>query len=499
MSLTKVTNSMISGAPVNVLDYGAVSSLSASDAVANNAAFQAAITATPSGGLLRIPKGTYFVTGNLTAVNPIRIVGDSMEGTKIVLVSTASATTDVFVFSPDQSAPNGFAISDLNILPESGTPGRYGIHMNGTTFGFNKFLIDRVRCYGLGNYAVKNYGAFSSTIRDSVLSGILMDLCTDNQNILDNTIQGEFWGVYINAVSGTNMFNIRGNVIVSKLGGVYAQEVGTLTIADNQFETQQATTDPDSSMIVLAGILRTIYNTQITGNNFNVNVAYMVSSIKLKNTMQVRIFGNMINTGVPADGNQAIVIESGSYGTIIDQNVALYGGVTADYNISAKIFADYDATYNPQSYVLDSGVGTCGVWKLMEWINFPTISATNYYSTAGGANCIPSVSNFPLPVYRKSVDGKRVEFAGGMALGDKTENKLIFTMPLGFRPVASYTGGTVTSCFPISALVGGGSVYPMFISATGTGELSLRGGTALGATTPGFITLDGGSYQVTYG
>jgi polygalacturonase len=61
MALTKATYSMINGAPVNVLDYGAVGDNSTNDA----AAIQAAVNALPaSGGALEFPSGKTFVIGN---------------------------------------------------------------------------------------------------------------------------------------------------------------------------------------------------------------------------------------------------------------------------------------------------------------------------------------------------------------------------------------------------------------------------------------------------
>lgn len=71
MTLTKATYSMIEGAPVNVLDYGAVS-----DGVTDNtSALQAAINAAiASGETLYFPAGTYL-TGKLTLSGSIRMTG----------------------------------------------------------------------------------------------------------------------------------------------------------------------------------------------------------------------------------------------------------------------------------------------------------------------------------------------------------------------------------------------------------------------------------------
>ena len=55
MSLTKASYSMISGSPINVLDYGA----DPTGVSSSSAAFQAAVTAVGYGGAIFIPEGTY--------------------------------------------------------------------------------------------------------------------------------------------------------------------------------------------------------------------------------------------------------------------------------------------------------------------------------------------------------------------------------------------------------------------------------------------------------
>jgi hypothetical protein len=89
MSLTKASYSMVTGAPVNVLDFGAVG-----DGVADDgAAIRAAIASiTPSGGQVYLPAGTYKITAAVgdasnTAIfvpSNVRVVGASQVGTKIV-------------------------------------------------------------------------------------------------------------------------------------------------------------------------------------------------------------------------------------------------------------------------------------------------------------------------------------------------------------------------------------------------------------------------------
>lgn len=73
MGLTKATFSMVSGTPVNVLDYGAVG-----DGVTDNtAAIQAALTA-GAGKAVYIPPGDYKLTGYVSVPNNTTIYGDGI-------------------------------------------------------------------------------------------------------------------------------------------------------------------------------------------------------------------------------------------------------------------------------------------------------------------------------------------------------------------------------------------------------------------------------------
>ena len=117
MSLTKVSYSMITGAPVNVLDYGA--STSASGAV-NLASIQAAIDSLPNtGGSVYIPAGNYTVNGTITfPTNNIILFGDGGVGYEAI---TSKGTTLSFVnatigFDLSSASPAGSYGSEINNL-----------------------------------------------------------------------------------------------------------------------------------------------------------------------------------------------------------------------------------------------------------------------------------------------------------------------------------------------------------------------------------------------
>lgn len=85
MALTKVTNSMISGAIVNVFDFmtpAQIASVQARDKVENvTAAINAAIASLgATGGTVRMPKGLYLTTAGISVPAHITIIGDGMFG-----------------------------------------------------------------------------------------------------------------------------------------------------------------------------------------------------------------------------------------------------------------------------------------------------------------------------------------------------------------------------------------------------------------------------------
>jgi hypothetical protein len=96
MSLTKATYSMIEGAPVNVLDYGAVGDGVANDTAALNAALAFAVA---NNRCLYLPAGTYLATANIIVPTPsnvqrgFTIMGEGKHSGSIIKFSGAAVTT----------------------------------------------------------------------------------------------------------------------------------------------------------------------------------------------------------------------------------------------------------------------------------------------------------------------------------------------------------------------------------------------------------------------
>lgn len=163
MVLTKVTYSMVDGALVNVLDYGA-DPTGASD---SSAAFQSAVNAN-LGGQIRVPAGTYrFDTtvqmdvSGLAFVNSVcQFYGDGMTNT---IIDNQTGGPAFFVTSgTGNNFAYNFLLKDLSIVSTGTNPGTIGVRMDGCRFA----TLDNVQIEGMalhGVYGVSTVGDFTDT------------------------------------------------------------------------------------------------------------------------------------------------------------------------------------------------------------------------------------------------------------------------------------------------------------------------------------------------
>ena len=136
MALTKVSYSMVAGAPVNALDKGASPSASAS---INTAAFQAALTElSPLGGTLWIPPGTYNIDGLLTIPGNVNVVGSAFRAT------TITQNGAFFAFKME----TGSVIKDMAI--------------NGSALATGGIDISNIGWGTVTNVAIENFPAIGS-------------------------------------------------------------------------------------------------------------------------------------------------------------------------------------------------------------------------------------------------------------------------------------------------------------------------------------------------
>jgi len=149
MSLTKVSYSMIDGATVNILDFGAVGDWNGTSGTDNTAAIQAAINACPNGGTVFVPAG-YYLFSNVSKIGSVQIVGEGFTNNEAspvnpnygsanwqstanfsgsVLVSNATSGDAISLGSPSGVVGNlwCFQMSNLMIVGP-GTGAVTGVH-----------------------------------------------------------------------------------------------------------------------------------------------------------------------------------------------------------------------------------------------------------------------------------------------------------------------------------------------------------------------------------
>jgi hypothetical protein len=127
MSLTKVSYSMITGAPVNVKDYGATG-----DGVTNDTtAIQAAVNAANNKQLI-FPSGTYLINNTIlnTSISNLDIVGEgyvlikataNLSGSQMFTLGALGTTNEINVSNVNFNGQASTYTSNLELLAVYGT------------------------------------------------------------------------------------------------------------------------------------------------------------------------------------------------------------------------------------------------------------------------------------------------------------------------------------------------------------------------------------------
>lgn len=308
MSLTKVSYSMITGAPINVLDYGADST----GVVECSAAIQAAATAA-SGRLLYFPKGTYLINTAITLLNRTTVYGDGKDS--IILLSTGNingfiATGQEYVVVSNIQVRCTTTGSTSEIAGVKFTSCDKCRAENNFFFGMNwsgVFLDGSSNCTVSGNSFIGAVG----TLADSNDIAIYKN---SNRNLVEeNFCFGAAWhGVFIQNPD------------------VATPNVGTNNIiADNQIAGQSAygitsytATQPyNSGTIIRNNVISGITGTQLSGTSG--------AGIYVAQTGGTLIQGNQIsnccisttNFGTLAPGCIGVATVAGSFPIVISNNV----------------------------------------------------------------------------------------------------------------------------------------------------------------------------------
>jgi hypothetical protein len=328
MALTKATFSMIDGAPLNVRDYGAVGNGTTDDTAAIQAAINAGQT---SGKTVYLPAADYLVTTSLVISAPVTFVGDGWES-NLLVAAAFSGSSDVISINPSAYTEN-IIIRDMSIRPVSGTPARYGIGVDITTYGVAYCEFSGLRIATLGDYCFATIpnatplvdGFFTSVIdRCAFVGGIKLDKAGDSLRITNNTITGPRIGVYVDLQRGAfdggpHGLLIDGNNITSNGGALYVLNCTMGVFSNNNVEMPTPSGVTNAAMIDLEGV--NSFSLSVNGmaliNNFIGSAVAGYDTVRINYGRNVLIFGNYVAR--PA-GSKSYVITANATGTRILQN-----------------------------------------------------------------------------------------------------------------------------------------------------------------------------------
>jgi hypothetical protein len=258
MALTKVSYSMIQGAPVNVLDFGADPT-----GVVNSAtAIQAAITAAGDGGGVFIPAGTYKTDSTINISNcNVFGVGSS------TILKPSSAVSICILMDGTPNAATGFPwqtqLHDL-FIEGSSTSGATGVLVGQTVttgnYHLNNITVNRFA--GAGAFGVKIAESVFCKLENSELARCQVNLyvkgtgTNPTTTVVENCyiraadaqggfVQGAFQLTFRNCVFEANRL---AGLRVAPLVGFNAVQVN---IEDCWFEDNQINASPRTSSYAL--------------------------------------------------------------------------------------------------------------------------------------------------------------------------------------------------------------------------------------------------------
>lgn len=330
MSLTKASFSMITGAPVNVLDYGVIA-----DGTTNNTtALAAALAAVPTNGTLYFPAGVYCGYLLLRKSN-ITIMGDGSASTTLKLPTSCPTIT--------VPAEGGGTITGLPNVIEVGE----------CALGNNANIYSKINIVGLtidGNYA-------NNTAPTTDLFGHGVILTKSSYCFIDDVIAQNCFATGIDNVINSNYNTINaiciacGNATIS--GGNYpnfdinSSKYGTFNITSyNGYYGGRMLDNCWNNTFTLRAS-----NPSITGlvyNNQSVNVSYnniinatiysgctngqgaSVGTNCTNSTLNISVYG-VVGAGILINGGSSTTTASGNICNFITENCGAIGVTVSTY------------------------------------------------------------------------------------------------------------------------------------------------------------------------
>jgi hypothetical protein len=246
MSLTKATYSMISNAPVNVRDYGAVADGTTDDTTAIQNAINTCVVGTTA-QTIYFPKGTYLVSGltvtstagnnNSVGENSISIIGESatLKGSascnKILSITSPNSTTftnGVFVdgIQFDMTLMTSASTSNALYIKNSYNSKYQNLTVIGTSaLGYSIYIDQRAYSTSFISCNVQKVALFGADVTTDAITTINFYSLNSNQVILSQSSQIGFYGCVVQGTA--NIFNIYSSSDITIIGGDFEGASGT--------------------------------------------------------------------------------------------------------------------------------------------------------------------------------------------------------------------------------------------------------------------------------
>ena len=313
MSLTKATFSMVNGACINVLDYGAVAdgvwSGSAASGTNNLSAFNLAISDAVSQKIntIVIPAGSYYLSSGITLPHGIQLrgygcahfpfyagggAGTNKFGTVLLIAGQAGADC---LATTENTGYQG--LFDLTIYNVGSATIRSVVSVIGSLYprmsnvGFNSL----VTCSGAGLYISDSavapsfqtlWGAFHNVVVEgntTLRYGLQIEGTTLANSFVSGQFAGADVGAYINSsANGTAFHGVKFDALWS--GGTYAPTYATNVIAIGDVYLQPVIRCISASSVMFSGCYVEQSGSPATFNDGVNGVAPLVGGIILEAT-----------------------------------------------------------------------------------------------------------------------------------------------------------------------------------------------------------------------
>jgi hypothetical protein len=413
MSLTKATYSMISGAPVNVRDFGAVGNGVTDD----TAAIQAALDV---GGNVYFPGGTYKVTGALTAESTVA------SPKALVMIGTGGDSTIAFSSGGSLSLTKRFtntvfACRDLVFTSDGNSA---------TKILFNAASGEITNCIFVGFDEALVVNQAYQLIQHNFFRN-----CTTGIRCLNRATDPVIApGIYYNAnaINNNNFYECDIGILLADgnvAGGAGPFYINPNTLTQNTFES-----------CYVAGIkLEFVKCITIDANYFELTPINIHAIGKCRNVTISNILSHSGEVSIKLD----------------DSSATLAGGVCKNFELSNNSVLIESA---PRNGTLE-GVTLDATSRYIPWdASWAAPTLLNSWTDTGA----------PYQAARYAIQSPGIVQVQGVVTGGSL-NTDIFVLPFGFRPESALTftsANILSGSVAVIRVESDGSVYHLFGSTT---------------------------------